>query len=533
MFNKIFLTFSFFILSVSLFAQFASPFKWKSRMKGDSIFIEAEIPPKHYLYFKSTSVKLWGASGKELTAQKVPESVLYSKEKYKIYKAGKAEWVYKKGSDFPYKAKVKFQGCSIEPFACYPPGVRVFEIKADDKEKSNIKSSSFEKVSSKLEDDESSAVMNLLERFKIEKSGGGYISPHEFLAFISDDENAKSSGFLSFVISSFVNGGVFLKVLLTLLFGVMSNLTPCVLPMIPINLAIIGAGSGVSKFNGFVRGGVYGSGIAFAYGAIGLLVVLTSARFGDLNSMWWFNFAIALIFIFLALAMFDVISIDFSKYGSKINPSKSQKGKLLTAFFLGGVAALLAGACVAPLLLAVIVHSSGLYLNGDYLGLFLPLVFGIGMALPWPIAGAGLSIMPKPGKWMVRIKQSMGVFILLAAVYYAYLGYELIPSSSGWSAESQFVSLRSALKRAEREKKPVFIDFWASWCAACKKMEASTFKNPMVKEELRNFVVVKFQAERPSNDQIDKLLKHFGVVGLPSYYILRLKDSLQEPEKEK
>ena len=47
------------------------------------------------------------------------------------------------------------------------------------------------------------------------------------------------------------------------------------------------------------------------------------------------------------------------------------------------------------------------------------------MALPWPLAGAGLTALPKPGAWMVRVKQALGVVILVTAGYYGYLGYSL------------------------------------------------------------------------------------------------------------
>ena len=47
------------------------------------------------------------------------------------------------------------------------------------------------------------------------------------------------------------------------------------------------------------------------------------------------------------------------------------------------------------------------------------------MAIPWPLAGAGLTALPKPGAWMVRVKQAFGVFILATAAYYGYLAYGL------------------------------------------------------------------------------------------------------------
>ena len=92
---------------------------------------------------------------------------------------------------------------------------------------------------------------------------------------------------------------------------------------------------------------------------------------------------------------------------------------------MGAVAALLAGACVAPVVIQVVLFSSNLYATGTTLALALPFCLGLGMALPWPFVGAGLASLPKPGVWMVRVKQAFGVFILATAVYYGYQAYTL------------------------------------------------------------------------------------------------------------
>jgi len=90
---------------------------------------------------------------------------------------------------------------------------------------------------------------------------------------------------------------------LILLGGLALNLTPCVLPMIPINLPILGAGrENRDRRRSIVLGGAYGAGMALAYGGLGLVVVLTGSKFGALNSSPWFNFAIAVVFVVLGLA---------------------------------------------------------------------------------------------------------------------------------------------------------------------------------------------------------------------------------------
>ena len=93
--------------------------------------------------------------------------------------------------------------------------------------------------------------------------------------------------------------------------------------MIPINLAIIGAGSvAQSRMEGFRNGSIYGLGMALAYGTLGLVVVLTGSKFGTLNSsMLVPTRAIALVFVVMALGMFDVLNIDLSRFGGTAGPS--------------------------------------------------------------------------------------------------------------------------------------------------------------------------------------------------------------------
>jgi thioredoxin:protein disulfide reductase len=243
-----------------------------------------------------------------------------------------------------------------------------------------------------------------------------------------------------------------------------------------------------------------------------------------------FNAGIAALFIILGIAMFDVLDIDFSRFSSGFRGGN--RGSLALAFTMGAVAALLAGACVAPVVIQVVLFSSSLYANGTPLALALPFFLGVGMALPWPIAGAGLSRLPKPGPWMVRVKQAFGVLILGTAVYYGYLAYTLfadrwvdasaVTSSvqeklkSGWHA-----TLTEGLAVAEREQKPVLIDMWATWCKNCLTMDATTFKDPAVVSALEGYVKIKFQAEDPDAPDVRPVMARFDAVGLPTYAILR------------
>ena len=376
--------------------------------------------------------------------------------------------------------------------------------------------------------------LRALAEFTVLGTTGGYLGTTDFLTFIHNAETGvKERGM-------FEGRGPLAILLLVLIGGLALNLTPCVLPMIPINLAIISAGTqkragegSSSRGRGFLLGAAYGGAMAIVYGVLGLVVILTAGTFGTINASPWFNLVIAAIFIVLGLAMFDVLMIDFSSFGSRFSPGAGT-GTFVMAFSMGAIAALLAGACVAPVVIQVVLFSSNLYATGTKIALALPFCLGLGMAIPWPIAGAGLAALPKPGMWMVRVKQAFGVFILATAAYYGYQSYELFANrwvdpavvassvqeklKAGWHQ-----SLAEGLEAAKREQKPVLIDMWATWCKNCLTMDKTTLENGDVRAALDKYVKIKFQAEDPDRSPAKPVMQKFDAVGLPTYVILKPK----------
>jgi len=366
-----------------------------------------------------------------------------------------------------------------------------------------------------------------LDRFTTLGTAAGYLDRADFLTFIHNAENGiVEKGW-------FEGRGPFAILFIVIVGGLALNLTPCVLPMIPINLAIIGAGAQAgSRRRGFLLGATYGGAMAVVYGVLGLVVILTAGTFGTINSSPWFNLAIAIVFVLLALAMFDVIEIDFSRFSSRFQVADAKRGTFLLAFTLGALAALLAGACVAPVVIQVVLFASDLYASGTKMALTLPFLLGLGMALPWPVAGAGIAALPKPGPWMVRVKQAFGVFILITAAYYGYLAYELLSNRWVDAAEVEgsvaaklkegwYSNLDQGLAAAERERKPVLIDFWATWCKNCLTMDKTTLADPEVGAALAGYIKVKFQAESPDQPPAVDVMRRFDAIGLPTYVILK------------
>ena len=422
-----------------------------------------------------------------------------------------------KGETWEFSGHFQSQGCDNS--TCFPP------YKTDFSFSGLIKKATSQVAANSTVKNElvvsAPALMELketLKNFTISKRASGFLKVDEFQTFLSSDSDDNSFDLAS--------KSIFVLIAIILLGGFMLNLTPCILPMIPINLAIIGAGiKAESKSSGFLRGIYYGLGIAVAYGGLGLAVILGGAKFGSLNASPIFNFAIAIIFIVLGLSMLDVFTIDLTKY-NRGGGKKGAPSGFFSVFFLGSVSALLAGACVAPVVIAVLLHSASLYNEGQTVALALPFLLGVGMALPWPIAGAGLTVLPKPGMWMNKVKVAFAVLIFVFALFYAYTGVKLASNSSsgshgkGTTVALEISKLNAALVQSQKDGKPVVLDFWATWCGSCNEMKKTTFTDDSIKEALKQFHFVPFQAEDPTEALTKSVMDRFEVVGMPTYLIL-------------
>ncbi|MGH7970232.1 MAG: cytochrome c biogenesis protein CcdA, partial [Limisphaerales bacterium] len=426
----------------------------------------------------------------------------------------------------PFGLLVKFQGCSNS--ACYFPEKHAFTVTKTAITEGEV-GDPVEAAPMAVAAADSGVNTNGLH---IGGQETGFMPKKAFLAFL--DRARTGQAVPRDALDRFNELGPLASVLLIVLGGIGLNLTPCVLPMIPINLAIIGAGARAgSRRRGFALGATYGLGMALVYGVLGLVVVLTGSKFGALNSSAWFNLGIAAVFLVMAVAMFDFISVDFSRFQARTGGGGGGKqSQYAIALGMGIMAALLAGACVAPVVISVLLLSTHLYGKGVVAGLLLPFLLGLGMALPWPFAGAGLSFLPKPGKWMKWVKYSFGALILLFAGYYGHLALNGFRSTTTLIASAKTVSgghaattasdasLAAAMQEARTKGRPVFIDFAASWCKNCLAMDETVFPAAEVKDRLKEFVVVRYDAEKPNESPAREVLNQFGVIGLPTYVVL-------------
>ena len=521
--------------TVPLFAAGSEPGveNWDcSVVQGRFLEVRLRIPADLYAYPEETMPELSPAAEPSVRPKPQRHRDPLLDEEVDLY-PGPGEYCWRYDLEklgFPLQIRVKWQMCrrgtADSPGICLIPGSAELASFASREEllsgKPGPASGETAGHVGSMEPDEGNGDPVFLAASRVLRRENGYLSAPQLLSFI---RGRSPSSF------SFAGRGILMTLLLALLGGLALNLTPCVLPLIPVNLAVIGAGaqSGSPRSIRILRGLLYGAGIACTYGILGVAAVLTGSTFGALSSSWILNLLAAIVFLALGLAMFGVLNFDLSRLQGRFRlPAAAGLGGV---FLMGSLSAVLAGACVAPVIAAALLEASRLAAEGNYAGLFLPFLVGLGMALPWPFAAAGLSLLPRPGAWMKHVKYVLGVLILLLALYcgasafsllYAQYQAEREPENTAGADDLFFPRINEALAESSRTGRPVLLYFGASWCKACRMMEARTFQDPDVEKALEEEVVfVRIHTEHPDEPAAANLLKAFHVQGLPVSLILK------------
>jgi thiol:disulfide interchange protein DsbD len=361
--------------------------------------------------------------------------------------------------------------------------------------------------------------------------------------------------------------------LFALVLGATTALTPCVLPMIPITLAVFGARKDVPRPRALALALTYVAGIVTTFGAFGVVIALVGKvlQLGGLLGSPWFVWPLTLFFLAMAASMFGLFELNLPG-ALQARLSRVGGAGFGGAYAMGLVAGLIASPCVAApllsLLLVVATRQSpleGLVIMGTY-----------GLGLGWPffvLAGFALSL-PKSGPWMEAVKSALGLVMVAAALYYlrgvvpplrrfgspelwflvasltvavlgiaigalhldfhgtttlvrgrkaaglllaaagiyAVVAYTLTPRpvNLSWGHDD-----RAALTLARAEKRPALVDFAATWCLPCQEMRLKTFTDPVVARELARFVLVEIDVTK-DDDEADQAKARHGAGTLPA-----------------
>ena len=202
--------------------------------------------------------------------------------------------------------------------------------------------------------------------------------------------------------------------------GLLTSVTPCVYPMIPITIGILGgAGAeGRSRRRTVAYTLLYASGLALVYASLGLLAGLTGTLFGTISSNRWAYLFMANLLLLAGLAMLEVFPVAVpdrivawaSRFGGRSAGS---------VFLMGATSGLVAAPCGAPAFAAVLTFVG--HTGSAALGFLYLFVFSIGMTallIAVGLSAGTLASLPKAGRWLGWVKKGAGVVILGMAEYY-------------------------------------------------------------------------------------------------------------------
>jgi len=221
-------------------------------------------------------------------------------------------------------------------------------------------------------------------------------------------------------ITDAVQGNPLLAVALLFAAGVLTSLTPCIYPMIPITVGVIGgtAEPGRTRARTVVLTLTYVVGLALFYALLGAIAGATGTLFGTIGANPWARFAIGNMLLLFGLAMLDVFPVS-APQRLLAWAGRLQGGTIAGVFLLGATSGVVAAPCGAPAFAAVLTWVAGT--GSPVLGFLYLFVFSLGMTALLVAVGlfsGTLAALPRSGTWMVWIKKLGGLLLLAMAEYY-------------------------------------------------------------------------------------------------------------------
>ena len=210
---------------------------------------------------------------------------------------------------------------------------------------------------------------------------------------------------------------------LALLAGLILNIMPCVLPVIPLKVLGMVQQAGQSRRRFVTLGLAFAGGVVMFFAGIAavnvfLKLVLRSAfQWGEHFQSSPLRIGMAALMAVLAANLFGLFTVLAPKRAGAAEAAVSQKKGHLRAVGMGLLTGVLATPCSFSILAAALAFAQSQTLLVGSLAI---VVIGVGMALPYAILTAFPSLvkhLPRPGRWMEIFKQSMGFAMVLVALW--------------------------------------------------------------------------------------------------------------------
>ncbi|MFO0565176.1 MAG: cytochrome c biogenesis protein CcdA [Polyangiaceae bacterium] len=363
--------------------------------------------------------------------------------------------------------------------------------------------------------------------------------------------------------------------------GLLVSLTPCVYPMIAVTVSVFGAKQASSRAQGMLLSLAFVLGIVAMFVPLGLVAGLTGGMFGAVLQSKWVIVAISVLFLAMAASMFG--AFEFTLPSGLTNRLATVGGiGMKGAFILGLVCGVIAAPCTGPVLTGILTWIAKT--QSAALGALAMAAFAVGLGAPFFLVGAFAVQLPKSGRWMVHVKSLLGIVLVVVALWFLGSAFPVLtklvaPTSTflgvaaavaivglvlgavhrsfeepgaapklrkgfgiaftclgsfafvaGLAKPSRTlawekISVAQARTKAASEKRPLLLDFTATWCGACKELDKHTFSEESVAQEAGRFVAVKVDATDDEDPIVSATMKEHRVVGLPTVLVYDSKGS--------
>jgi len=355
--------------------------------------------------------------------------------------------------------------------------------------------------------------------------------------------------------------------------GMALNLTPCVYPLIPITVSYFGgqaAKGGRSRGNIVMHGLSYLMGLAITNSMLGVVAALTGGLMGAMLQNPVVLIVVAAVLLLFAASLFGFWELRLPSGLTRV-ASKSYTGYFGT-LFMGLTLGVVAAPCIGPFVLGLLTWVAGM--GSPWLGFLVFFTLSLGLGVPLfllAIFSGQIEKLPSSGGWMIWVRKLMGWVLVGMAVHFirpilpelwATFSLAVVALAAGlhlgWVDKNQagFSAFRwlkagvsvaclvlatflvtswmvrgpgvawkpyseQTLQEAQNLKKPVIIDFYATWCAPCRELEDVTFHDAsIVNEAESDFVMVKVDVTKGGNTLHERLLQEYGVKGVPTIVFL-------------
>ena len=374
---------------------------------------------------------------------------------------------------------------------------------------------------------------------------------------------------------------------LGLIGGLILNLMPCVLPVLAIKVFGIADLARADRRHVLQHGFAYLTGVLTSMAALAAVVVALRAAGTAVG--WGFQLqdpvflaVICTILVIFAMNLFGAFEITLQPAGPDLGPTTGPAPPA-RSFFEGGLAVALATPCTAPFLGTAVgfaFASSGVVIFAVFVAI------GVGLAAPYvlvTLVPAWARLVPRPGPWMLRVRQVLGFSLLATVVWLAWVtgraigidaqalllahlvgiallvwifgviqeagrsgaarmvaalivavavvsltALPLVPAPRGDSAAANssqggidwLAFDPLAIDRERAAGRPVFVDFTADWCITCQVNKAVVLSSEAVRDELAHWDFATFKADWTlRDDAITQALAQWGRAGVPMYLV--------------